>query len=67
LNPDANMNNLYPLPADDSIFHFTYPAAAFDHDEGKAIEGGFEYEGVPFRNSKANSSLVIFLPEDCFL
>jgi cytochrome c2 len=45
MHPDANMNNLYPLPANDSIYHFTYPAAAFDHDEGKAIEGGFEYEG----------------------
>jgi len=45
MRPDSNMNNIYPLPANDSIFHFTYPAAAFDHDEGKAIEGGFEFEG----------------------
>jgi mono/diheme cytochrome c family protein len=45
MHPGADMNKLYPLPANDSIFHITYPVAAFDHDEGNAIAGGFEYNG----------------------
>jgi mono/diheme cytochrome c family protein len=45
MHPDGVINNIYPLPANDSIYHFTYPVAVFDHDEGKAIAGGFEYEG----------------------
>lgn len=36
---------VYPLPADDSAFHITYPVAQYDHDEGIAIAGGFEYTG----------------------
>jgi glucose/arabinose dehydrogenase len=45
MHPGGDINNLYPLPANDSSFHVTYPVAAFDHDEGKAIAGGFEYTG----------------------
>ena len=45
IHPDGDVNNLYALPANDSLFHISYPIAVFDHDEGKAIEGGFEYEG----------------------
>jgi len=37
---------VFPLPADDSIYHVTYPVAQFDHDEGTAISGGFEYRGT---------------------
>src|SRR5204863_9363561 len=37
---------LYPLPANDSIYKITYPVAQFDHDEGSAISGGFEYWGT---------------------
>ena len=40
-----NLGNVYPLPANDSIYKITYPVAEFDHDEGKAISGGFEYWG----------------------
>jgi glucose/arabinose dehydrogenase/mono/diheme cytochrome c family protein len=40
-----NLGNVYPLPANDSSFKITYPVAEFDHDEGKAISGGFEYWG----------------------
>ena len=40
-----NSGNIYPLPANDSIYKITYPVAEFDHDEGKAISGGFEYWG----------------------
>ncbi|MEO6721002.1 MAG: PQQ-dependent sugar dehydrogenase, partial [Ferruginibacter sp.] len=38
--------SVYPLPANDSIYHVTYPVAQFDHDEGTAISGGFEYKGT---------------------
>ena len=41
----SDINKIYPLPANDSMFHYTYPVAAFDHDEGNAIAGGFEYKG----------------------
>ena len=36
---------VFPLPANDSTFGFTYPAAQYDHDEGYAIIGGFVYRG----------------------
>ncbi len=45
VHPDSDINKIYALPPNDSSYHFTYPVAAFDHDEGNAIEGGFEYEG----------------------
>ncbi len=45
IHPDGDVNNIYALPANDSLFHISYPVAVFDHDEGKAIEGGFEYMG----------------------
>ena len=45
INADENMSNIFPLPADDSSFHVTYPVAQYDHDEGNAISGGFEYWG----------------------
>ncbi len=45
VHPDGDINKIYALPPNDNSFHFTYPVAAFDHDEGNAIEGGFEYEG----------------------
>ncbi len=41
----ANVNSLAPLPKDDAKFGYTYPIAQFDHDEGSAIMGGFEYTG----------------------
>ena len=45
LHPDADLNKVYPLPPNDSTYHVTYPVAEYDHDEGKAISGGFEYQG----------------------
>ncbi len=41
-----DMGKVYPLPSNDSIYHVTYPVAQFDHDEGTAICGGFEYTGT---------------------
>jgi len=47
--------DLYPLPADDARFGYTYPVTAYDHnppaghsctgDVGRAIVGGFVYRG----------------------
>jgi len=45
LNPYGDLNKVYPLSPDDSIYHVTYPIAQYDHDEGKAISGGYEYWG----------------------
>lgn len=44
-NMYGSMNNIYPLQADDAKYDITYPVAQYDHDEGKAISGGFEYWG----------------------
>lgn len=46
LNPFGEMNKVYPLPGNDSTYHITYPVAQYDHDEGNAISGGFEYSGT---------------------
>ena len=40
-----NLGKVGPLPANDSINKITYPVAQYDHDEGLAISGGFEYVG----------------------
>ena len=45
LDPNGDLDKVYPLPANDSTFKITYPIAEFDHDEGNAISGGFEYQG----------------------
>ncbi|MGH1364071.1 MAG: PQQ-dependent sugar dehydrogenase [Calditrichia bacterium] len=37
---------VYPLPANDSTFNYTYPVAQYDHDEGFGIVGGFVYRGT---------------------
>jgi Glucose / Sorbosone dehydrogenase/Concanavalin A-like lectin/glucanases superfamily len=51
----ADRCNLYPLPADDAKYGYTYPVAAYDHDPppgypctadvGHAVSGGFVYRG----------------------
>ncbi|MEO8764703.1 MAG: PQQ-dependent sugar dehydrogenase [Ginsengibacter sp.] len=46
LDPIGDMTKVFPLPGNDSINHFNYPVAEFDHDEGKAISGGLEYWGT---------------------
>lgn len=45
-NPYGDLNKIYPLPANDSIYKITYPIAQYDHDEGNAISGGYEYSGT---------------------
>ena len=46
VNSSGNLNKVFALPANDNIYHFSYPVAQYDHDEGKAISGGFEYTGT---------------------
>ena len=45
IDPSQNMHNIYPLPPDDAKNNISYPVAQYDHDEGNAISGGFEYWG----------------------
>ena len=45
IDPSQNMFNIYPLPSDDAALKVTYPVAEYDHDEGNALTGGFEYWG----------------------
>lgn len=54
VNPRGNINLLYPLEKDEVPGHYSYPVLQYDHDEGKAISGGFEYRGkaVPHLNGK---------------
>ena len=40
-----DLGKVYSLPPNDSTLNITYPVAQFDHDEGAAISGGFEYRG----------------------
>ena len=45
-DPYGDLNKVYPLPVNDSIYKVTYPVAQYDHDEGLAISGGLEYWGT---------------------
>ncbi|UFH53306.1 PQQ-dependent sugar dehydrogenase [Spirosoma sp. KNUC1025] len=45
MNYQGKMDRVYPLPANDSDFHYTYPAVQYDHNEGNAISAGFVYTG----------------------
>ena len=45
VNPKGDLSKIFSLPANDSIFKVSYPIVQYDHDEGKAICGGFEYTG----------------------
>jgi len=46
LNPVNDLNKVYALPADDQLYEIVYPIAQYDHDEGAAISGGYEYTGT---------------------
>ncbi len=45
LNPRGRMDKVYALPSDEPLHKYRYPVMQYDHDEGKAISGGFVYEG----------------------
>ena len=53
VNAYADLKKVYALPPDHGM-KITYPVVAYDHDEGKAITGGYEYAGgaVPALNGK---------------
>jgi hypothetical protein len=38
---EENENVLYPLPANDAKFNYTYPVAQYDHDEPTNIQGKY--------------------------
>jgi hypothetical protein len=46
----GNLNELFALPVDILSGRqkdgFTYPVAMYDHDEGRAVSGGFTYNGA---------------------
>ncbi|MEO8111380.1 MAG: PQQ-dependent sugar dehydrogenase [Ginsengibacter sp.] len=46
LDPYGDLNKVYPLPPNDSIYKITYPIAEYDHDDGNAISGGYGYQGT---------------------
>jgi hypothetical protein len=50
IRPGGRLNQLYPLPDDvlsgASDDGFSYPVAIYDHDDGRAISGGFAYHGA---------------------
>ena len=45
LDPQGDIDKPYALPSNDAERGFTYPVAQYDHDEGRAISGGFVYRG----------------------
>ncbi len=45
IDSTSTVNTVKALPANDKSFGYTYPIAQYDHDEGNAIMGGFEYLG----------------------
>lgn len=46
IDPGGRMDQVYALPEQDGTLRYTYPVAQYDHDEGKAISGGFVYSGT---------------------
>ena len=45
LNYTGIQGKVYELPADDSIERVTYPILEYDHDNVRAISGGYFYQG----------------------
>lgn len=52
ITPEGNINKARMLPSDDKTFNIIYPVAEYDHDEGKAITGGYEYFGSRIKELK---------------
>ncbi len=46
IDSSGDINSVARLPKDDAKQGYSYPVAQFDHDEGNAIMGGFEYTGT---------------------
>jgi len=45
IDSEGDINRVYPLPPNDSINGLVYPVIEYDHDEGLAMAGGYEYKG----------------------
>ena len=45
INLKESTRHLYPLASNDEAYKMDYPVAEYDHDEGNAIIGGYEYTG----------------------
>ncbi|MEX2568288.1 MAG: PQQ-dependent sugar dehydrogenase [Cyclobacteriaceae bacterium] len=45
MDPEGDINQVFTPPGNESELGFTYPVAMYDHDEGNAISGGYEYWG----------------------
>lgn len=45
INLKDDTHKLYALTAEDASLNLDYPVAEYDHDEGNAIIGGYEYQG----------------------
>jgi glucose/arabinose dehydrogenase len=52
LDYEGDMRKVYALPSNDSVNHYTYPVLQYDHGEGSAISGGFEYTGSRVKQLK---------------
>ena len=46
LDVAVDRESIFPLPANDADFGFTYPPVQYDHDEGIAIAGGLAVRGA---------------------
>ncbi len=57
LNYQGNMSRVYELPKDDSVHHITYPVVSLDHDDLRAIIGGYFYHNS---NIKALEGTYLF-------
>ncbi|MDF7818212.1 PQQ-dependent sugar dehydrogenase [Runella sp. MFBS21] len=45
VNPREDINKVFVLPTTELPKKYTYPILQYDHDEGRAISGGFVYDG----------------------
>ncbi len=46
INPRGRMDQVYARAGSENPSQYVYPVAQYDHDEGKAISGGFVYSGT---------------------
>lgn len=52
VNPRRDVSKVFPLPSNEPPKKYTYPILQYDHDEGRAISGGFVYDGSAIPNLK---------------
>jgi glucose/arabinose dehydrogenase/mono/diheme cytochrome c family protein len=52
VNPRGDIGKVFALPGNEPSKKYTYPILQYDHDEGRAISGGFVYNGSAIPNLK---------------